>query len=373
MKKIKVLCILNSLDKCNGISTYIMNYYSGLDHEKFHFDFYITDNYVCEDYKLIIEKNSGKIFLGKRLKIKTLFQEMKKFKEILLNNDYDIVYSNILYTAFFYFYEAKKCRVKHRILHSHNTPTTSSFGIRNILYGIMKKLAVEMSNIYFACSDYAGRYLFGKRKFHIIRNAIDIKKYEFNNEIRQNYRKKFNIENNYCVVHIGRFSVQKNHQYIVEIMKKIVKYEKDIKFIFIGYGELEEKIKNEIIKNGLEKNAIFLGVRNDINNILQAMDVFILPSLYEGLPLVSIEAQACGLPNVLSSNISKEVKLTSSVEFLDIGSNNVEKWCNEILKFKMFKRGKSYEEISKEGYNIEVERKKLEKILLDIVNEKIRE
>ena len=368
MKKIKILCLLNSLDKCNGISTYIMNYYSRINHDYFEFDFYITDDNILDEYKNCISKNNDRIFIGKRIKLNTFINEKKNFKKILEEEKYDIVYSNILYTAFFYFIEAKKMGVKHRILHSHNTPSKSLCGIKNILYEVSKKLAVMSSNIYFACSDYAGKYLFNKRHYYIIHNAVDTKLYKYNKEIREKYRKKLNIKDEYCIVHIGRFNEQKNHKYIVEISKEIVRFEKNVKIFFIGYGELEEETRKKVEKYGLDDKIVFLGIRNDITSILQAMDVFILPSLYEGLPLVSIEAQAAGLPNILSSKITREVEITQNVKFIDIEEKNIDEWCKNILKYKMFERENLENEVSKSGYNIEEEVCKFEKILLEVVN-----
>ena len=367
MKKIKILCLLNSLDKCNGISTYIMNYYSRLNHQNFGFDFYITDDNICDEYKNNIIKNNDNIFVGNRIRLKTFLKEKKHFEKIIKNENYDIIYSNILYTAFFYFIEAKKIGIKHRILHSHNTPIRSFLGIKNIIYELSKKLSVISSNIYFSCSDYAGKYLFNNKKYHIIHNAIDTNLYKYNKEIRDIYRKKLNIDNEYCIVHIGRFSEQKNHKYIVKIIKEIVKTEENVKVFFIGYGELEEEIKKIIDEYNINDKIVFLGIRNDIADILQAMDVFILPSLYEGLPLVSIEAQASGLPNILSTGITKEVEITKNVKFIDIKEENIEQWCKNILKYKNFNRENLESEIEKLGYDIENEVQKFEKILLEIV------
>jgi len=366
MKPIKILCVLNSLDRCNGISTYIMNYYNKTNHDNIKYDFLVTDNNICEEYRKNIESNGDKIILTNRVRLHNYFKEIKDIKNILKENNYDIVYSQILYTAYFYLKCAKNERIKHRILHCHNRPTRDKNIIKEILYKIMSKLAVWYATDYFACSDLAGKYLFKNRDYKVVRNAIEADEYLFDNDVRNKYRNDLNLNDKFVLGHVGRLAIEKNHKFILDVFYELLKKEKNVKLLLVGNGPLEE-LKEYSKQKNIDKNIEFLGTRDDINNILQAMDVFLFPSLFEGLGIAAIEAQMSSLPCVVSDKVPLQVKFSENVKFIDIQKENINEWCDAILEFKNVNRMRNEELCKTSGYDINNEVEKLEKLYKEIV------
>ena len=374
MNKIKILMILDNLNRCDGISSYVMNYYKNMNLDEFEIDFLISksNNGVDENYKNTIINNGGKIILRNNITNKDMIKEIFKLKTEIDFSKYDIVHSHIVNMGYFYLKEAKKSGVKLRILHSHTTKLWAKNFFTNIRNTIFKELTKKYANYNFACSNLAGKYLFDKKNFILIKNAINLEKYQYNEKIRENYRKNLKIDENTKVYgHVGRFNVQKNHKFLLEVYKKIQLKEKNTKLLLIGKGELQKDIENEIKIEKLENNVTILGERNDVENLMQAMDVFLLPSLFEGLPIVGIEAQAIGLPCYFSNNITKEVRVLDNSKFINIDSSN--DWAKEILDSNYQRKNKKdvLNEMRKAGYDIKVEAKKLEQIYKKMIMEKI--
>ena len=192
----------------------------------------------------------------------------------------------------------------------------------------------------------------------MINKGSDTKKFQYNEEKRKEYRKKLEIENHFVVGHVGRYNDQKNHTFLIDIFHDLLKVEPEAILLLIGNGELEENIKEKIQRLGIEGQVKMLGVRNDIPYCMQAMDVFVLPSNYEGLPVVGIEAQAAGLPCIFSNQITEEVKITNNVEFLPI--QDTKPWVEQIQKEKKFERKDTIEEIKNHHYAIEQTVQKLQ-------------
>ena len=212
----------------------------------------------------------------------------------------------------------------------------------------------------FACSTEAGKFLFGKKDFKIIPNAIEVEKYRFSSEIRKEGRKKLKIKDELVIGHIGRFEQQKNHKYIIDIFKEVLKENPTAVLILAGNGNLFEKIKLYAYKMKVEKNIKFLGVVKDTNKLYQIMDCFILPSFFEGLPVVGIEAQTSGVKCLFSNSITEEVKIIESSEFLDIGRENIDTWKEKILAIKKYDRESAYEKVKYTNYNIKITAKEME-------------
>ncbi len=168
-------------------------------------------------------------------------------------------------------------------------------------------------------------------EYEIIYNAVDIDKFKFDSKIRNEIRKKMNVEDKFVIGNIGRFELQKNHNYLLKIMKQL-KNQKNIVLWLIGEGKLEDEIKKIIMENNLEGEVEILGVRNDVSKLYQAMDLFLLPSLYEGLPVVGIESQISGLDCIFSDKITKELKKNSKVKYIGIDKEDLVKWSNTILE-----------------------------------------
>lgn len=346
-------------DKIGGVETFLMNYYRNIDRSKIQFDFINMFDKLCFQDEII--ELGGKIYQVPNVKRHPI-KYYKKLKEIVRINEYEIVHINMLSMAnVLPILAAKKAKAKHIIAHSHNTNTPKGI-LRKTLDKLNKNMVLKNATDLFACSKLAGNWMFGeKREVTIINNAIDLNRYIFNNDERDKIRKKLNVENKFVVGHIGRFSEQKNHKFLIDVFKEIALKEKDAILLLIGEGNLKDNIKNKVKEYELNDKVIFLDIVDNAYDYYQAMDVFVLPSLFEGLPVVGIEAQASGTYCLFSDSITKEVKIVDDVEFISI--DDKEKWANEILKCK--DKNKRKYSIQNE-YNIEYAAKRLEKIYLEM-------
>ena len=256
-------------------------------------------------------------------KYQKLPQYLKSLEDLFRKNQYRIVHSNVNTLSVFPLYAAKKAGVPVRISHSHSTSNAREWK-RNIIKNILRPFSKRYATDYFACSELAGRYLFGNKTFDqgkvkIIHNAIDLDKFKFDPEARKKLRKELDIDEKTIVIgHVGRFVKQKNHDFLIDVFNEYHAKTPDSKLLLIGTGPLEEKIKAKVKKLNLENSVLFLGQRNDTNKLYSVMDVFCLPSLYEGLPVVGVEAQAAGLLCIVSNKVSKETKVTENFIFLPL-------------------------------------------------------
>ena len=194
--------------------------------------------------------------------------------------------------------------------------------------------------------------MFGKHKFQIMNNAIDAKKFIYNEEVRKQKRVELGVEDKFVIGHVGRFNLQKNHEFLVKRFADFAKTNEDAVLVLIGNGELQEKIKEMAKEYGIETKVKFLGLREDIPQLLQAMDLFLFPSLFEGLPVTLVEAQAAGLPCVISDMITDEIMITDQISKVSL-SGNTSLWNQEIAKYRYSKRKNTIEDIIEHGFDIE--------------------
>lgn len=355
---IKVLQI-GMTDNLGGIESYLINYYRNIDKNKINFDFInIYPNPLC--FQNEIENGKSKIY-----KITSYYRNPFKFiaelKKIIIENDYQIIHCNMNSAVMIFpLIAAKIAKAKIIIAHAHNSSSDKGM-LKKILHFVNKRFIPLFANVFFACSNKAGKWFFNKKilnsnNYFIINNAIEVEKFKFNNEVRKKLRKKLNIPAGAFVVgHVGRFVPQKNHIFLIDIFKKIYTENNNSYLILIGDGYLEEKIKNKIKEFDLLDNVLFFKKRNDINNFYQVMDAFILPSLYEGLPLVGIEAQVSGLNCFFSDRVTDEINITNSVNFISLNDSS-SLWSSKIicsLKIKESKdRNDNYFKMAKSNYNI---------------------
>lgn len=319
--------------KGGGVEAVVMNYYRHIDRSKIQFDFIINEDSANIPTKEIKELGGKIIFVPPYQKLP---KYIKTLRQIFKDNKYRIVHSHINTLSVFPLYAAKKAGVKVRIAHSHSTSNPHE-PIRNLIKGILKPLSKRYATDYFACSEYAGRWLFGNKAFNegkvtIIHNAIDLDKFKFSAKARKEVRKELNIPDSAFVIgHIGRFVKQKNHTFLIDVFNEVHKEKPNSVLILVGEGPLMPKIKEKVEKLSLTDSVKFLGQRNDIYRLYSAMDVFCLPSLYEGLPVVGVEAQASGLPCILSKNVSNDVKISKEVTFISLDSD-INIWKNKNEK-----------------------------------------
>ena len=345
-----------------GVEAVVMNYYRHIDRNKIQFDFICDDDSTCIP-KEEIENLGGKVILIPPYQ--KVLKYHKELKKVLKEGQYKIVHSHINALSVFSLWAAKSAKVPVRIAHSHSTSNKKEWK-KTLLKNILRPFSKIFATDYFCCSELAGRWLFGNKtydqgKVYLLNNAIDVDKFKYNEKVRKAKRKELNIKDKDLVIgHIGRFVKQKNHEFLIDIFNEIHKQNKNTILLLAGDGPLKEEIQNKVKKIGLEKNVQFLGQRNDANELYQAMDAFVLPSLYEGLPVVGVEAQASGLPCFFSTDMTKETKILDSTQFIELTKRPAE-WAELILKkTKKNQRKNAIETISKNNFNINIEAKKLQ-------------
>lgn len=326
-KPIRILHVLQRME-AGGTQALLMNLYRKIDRSKVQFDFFVEypDKQFYDDE---ITKMGGKIYYTNVRKDFNILKFQKQLKKVLIENEYKIVHVHAFTIGYFALKTAKKCNVPVRIAHSHNNETVRDS--KYLLKKFMQKIYPIHANDLFACSEDAGRYLFGNKKFCVLNNAIDSEKFIFFQEKREKARKELNLTNNFVVGHVGRFHPQKNHDFLLEIFSKIKEKRKDAKLILIGSGPLEDEIKEKIKKLNLEDSVMMLGNRNDMDFMFQAMDVFIFPSLFEGLGIVAIEAQASGTPIIISDGVPDTANITPICKKIKL-TDSASKWAEEAIK-----------------------------------------
>lgn len=363
MKKTRILYVKNGNFKKGGVETFISNYYKELIKSNFEIDFLIHSDSPPEETSEIdfFKKNGSKIFYTPT-RSNNILKHLKIVKLVLKNNHYDIVHAHTGSSAFLTLLQAQLQSVPIRIVHSHGTKQVGyvNKSIKNIIgtkiLDLSKMLLKFPATEYAACSNLAGEYLFGKnsqKRVNFIKNAIDAETFKFSKENREYNRTKFNVDEDTLLLgQIGRFDINKNQIFTLEILEKLLNEGIKVKLIFIGEGETLEDILFEINKRNLSSKIILIDKTDQVYKVMSAIDVLLLPSHHEGLPLVTIEAQANGLPTIVSDNVSDEVILSDFIKQLPL--TDKEKWIS-VLKDKSFTkniREQGRDVIIKSGYNI---------------------
>ena len=316
-----------------GVESVVMNYYRHINREKIQFDF-ICDNDSTDIPYEEIEKLGGKVILIPPYQ--KIIKYHKELKKVLKDGKYKIVHSHINTLSVFSLFAAKCAGVPVRIAHSHST-TNKKEKKKNLLKQVLRPFSKVFATDYMCCSELAGRWLFGNKEYdkgnvYLLNNAIDLDQFKYNEQIRKEKRKELGIDDDTLVIgHVGRFVEQKNHRFLIDIFHEVHKQKENSILLLAGQGPLMEEMKEKVKILGIEDSVKFLGQRNDINELYQAFDVFCLPSLYEGLPVVGVEAQASGLLCFFSEDMTKETKALESTEFMPL-SQSTEKWADKILK-----------------------------------------
>ncbi len=357
---VRILQVLPTLNVCGGVEHYLMNYYDNVDGEVCRFDF---ATHAVDDpfYRERIESRGGKVYLLPPFTIKNMKAVKAGIRAIFRENEYDAVHCHQANAAYFYFKEAKKAGVACRILHSHQAAAADKFThkIRNKpLLWLGKRYCTHR----FACSALAGNYLFGKR-YTLVNNAIDTEKYAFSEKARAAIRQEIGLPQDAFVVgHAGRMCHQKNQRFLLEIFGELLKERQDAYLLMLGSGELSDALKRRAEELQLGDRVKFLGNTSRAEAFYSAMDVFVLPSLYEGLPVVGVEAQCNGLPLITSENVTREVGLLDSTKFLSLGLSAKE-WARAVSQAEpAADRHSAGRIVAQKGYDIREEAKKLEKL-----------
>lgn len=363
---IRVLMVVTTLDR-GGIENMLMNCYRAVDRSKVQFDF-LTHRRHKFDFEDEVLELGGKIYRVSNvnpLPWSWYNKELDAFFD--KHNEYRIVHSHINAFSAYVLRAAQKHGVPIRIAHSHTSKTEKTF--KGFIKIISKRLLQLYCNYRFACGSDAARYLFGEKNYtngriKIINNAIDVERYRFNPTVRGTKRKELGITEDLVIGHVGRFFTPKNHDFIIDVFNEVLKREPKSKLLLVGTGEKESEIKEKVNGLGISENVEFLGVRSDVNEILQAMDIFLFPSLYEGLPVTLIEAQASGLKIAASSNIDNRVDITGNIKFLEL-DDGTQTWAEEMLKMKEYVRTDTSSAIIENNYDIKNNAKWLQDFYLN--------
>lgn len=360
MEPIRVLQVVGRMDR-GGIETLIMNLYRNIDRSKIQFDF-LTHYGKESDYNEEIRSLGGKIYEMPAIKTTKKANYHKVFHYIYALNkffknhpEFKVVHGHMTNTASIYMPIAKRHGVTTCIAHSHLTRATKGINgkVTDILQLPLKKIATD----YFSCSKMAAEWMFSESIINsgnvkVLNNAIDTSQYDYDIQKRSSYRKEMNLEGKFVVGHVGRFFHQKNHDFLIEIFYEILKKNKEAVLLLIGEGKLKKEMEKKVEYLGIKNNVKFLGLRNDIPNLMQVLDVFVMPSHFEGLPLVGIESQSAGLKCFMSEGITRETDVTGNVEFLPL-SMGAERWAAEIVKYaKGYDRRSTKQDIINAGYDI---------------------
>jgi len=366
---IRILHVLGRLD-CGGAETLVMNWYRNINRDAIQFDFVIHTEEECY-YSAEIRRLGGRIFSVPKYSGFNHATYISKWKAFFLEHpEYKIIHGHVRSTAAIYLKIAKKMGLI-TIAHSHST--SNGIGTYALVKAILQYPIRYTADYLFACSESAGIWLFGKTackkgNFFVLKNAIDAKKYIYNEKIRKEKRKEFNIDNKLIIGHIGRFIASKNHIFLIDIFKVLHDNNNDVILMLIGDGALRPLIEKKATDLGLAKSVIFTGVRSDIPDLLQMIDVFVLPSLYEGVPVTLVEAQASGVRCVISDAITKEVIITDMIRRIPLTKSSKD-WAMAIMDELAFPfRSNTYEKIVKEKYDVIETVQWLQKFYLEIVN-----
>lgn len=376
--KFKVLQVQGGMNR-GGTEAVIMNWYKTIDLEKIQFDFTTFSTVELPYDKEIVEKGGEVLYVPSRNKVGIIKHCYYLYKCIKDNGPYDVVHSHNNFHGGIVALIAKLAGVKNVISHAHNTKDDGVGIKRKIEIYILRKLIHRFSDKLLACGTEAGNFVYGnKAKFEVINNSVDMQKFkpadENMKQMIKHIKNEYDINDKLIIGHIGRFSKQKNHLFIVSLIEKMKNQELDFKILLIGDGELKEGILNELSNWGLNKYVIYLGLQDDVSLWLNIMDVFILPSLYEGLPVVLVEAQSTGTPCIVSEFVSKEADLGLGLtDFIGINSNNEEEWINLILK-RVGNKVKNEKIISKvmeeKGYSLDSSTRRIHSIYVQSKNKR---
>lgn len=365
---IRILHVIGIMHR-GGAETMIMNYYRHIDRTKVQFDF-VENSDRSAEFDEEITALGGRIYRCPHYTGKNHFQYIAWWKAFYARHggDYKAVHGHIGSTAAIYLSLAKKVGL-YTVAHSHNT---CGWSLKDMVYQIYAYPTRFVADSFFGCSRDAGISRYGRRtcsksdKFRVLNNAIEKDKFTFNSEVREKLRSQLGISEKIVIGHAGRFVDQKNHVFLIRIFAEIHRRNPDVVLLLLGDGEKRPEIERLVHRLGLEKAVFFEGVRENINDYYQAMDIFVLPSLYEGLGIVAVEAQAAGLPCVISDGVSKECVVTRDLVRVCRLRDTADHWAEQILSCVGKERTDTSDQLKRSGYDIKENAAWLERFYLKI-------
>lgn len=361
MEIIRVLQVVTHMER-GGLESMLMNYYRHIDREKIQFDFLVhrQERAAFDDE---IEALGGKIYRLPRLvpwskvylsELNRFFDEHPEYKVVHVHQD---CLSSVILKA------AERHNIPVRIAHSHSANQD-----KNLKYPIKlwyKRKIPRYATHLFACGKEAGGWMFSGSPYQIINNAIDAAAYTYDTNKRAEQRRQLGLSDELVIGHVGRFNQPKNHPFLIDIFAALLKKESNAVLLLVGGGEGMSKMQEKVQELGIAEHVRFLGVRSDVADLMQAMDIFVLPSLYEGLPVTMVEAQAAGLPCIISDKVPPECILTEGLVDVMPLSASPETWAEKILAKRAIPRTDRRAEIAAHGFDISTEAVKLQDFYLE--------
>ncbi len=361
----RVLQVVPNMQQ-GGLENYVMNLYRNTDRDLVQFDFlehYSTDHFFDEE----IRDLGGRIYRIPLMEDKKRIPSyIKQLDRLYATHHYNVVHGHMATTAGLYLHAAKKHGVQNRILHAHE----DSY-IKNVR-GYVRKFLIQHSSHdatqLFACSKSSGEYYYGSKNFSVLHNAIDTERFSFSRKQRNRIRGRYGLtDDNFVLCHVGRFSLQKNHDRLIDIFAEIYNHDPRAFMFLIGVGETQEHIKQKVHDLGLDASIAFIGNTSTPEQFYSASDVFVLPSVFEGLPLTGVEAQTNGLPCVFSDVITREVDLTGGNQYISLQSDD-EVWTRKILHLRDNSRSidrlRGIQDVRNAGYDVRSNASFLQKLYL---------
>ena len=367
----RLLCIVGSMN-AGGAETFLMKMYRALDREKYQMDFAVAElgKGFYDDEIISMGGNIYHIIP----KSKGALKNFNDIRRLVKDNNYNYVMRISQHSlSGLELLAAKLGGAKVRIFRSSNSNTTSNSKLNQILHKLCMFMPNIFSTVRIAPSTEAAEFMFGdgcieQGKAELLPNAIDTNTFKYNEMLRKHIRNEFNIDTNKLVVgHIGRFNQQKNHKFLIDVFAEVLKQKPNALLMLVGDGEKKSEIQEQIKSLGIEESVIFTGIRSDVPALLSAMDVFVFPSFYEGMPNTVIEAQATGLPCVIANTITREAGVTDCVRFKSL-HDFAESWADKTLSlFDKDKADRSFysDKMKNAGYDIDSCVKKFVKLTFE--------
>lgn len=361
-KKIKVLHIMNGAN-LGGISTVVLNLYQQMDRELFQFDLALYNEVIGVNGEKLRQLGSNIFVLP--LKSRSAIKYTYKLYRIIKKEEYDVVHVHQNYTSFFPIIISTMCGIKKRIAHAHTTQDISSRKLGFFKVVFSRLITPIFATNLIACTYDAGKMVFGEKalksnKFSVIYNGIDLNSYKFDMRIRNEVRRELNLEDKFIIGNVGNLDKVKNHEYLLTIVSELIKTNKNWHLLIIGSGKLLNSLKEKALNLGVSNYVSFLGQRKDVNRLLQAMDVFAIPSLFEGFSIAGLEALTSGLPTILSDKIPNDLDSFTNSYYLPLNNDHL-LWVEKLTDIMnlSYDREIGYEEARKNGYEINDKAKEL--------------
>lgn len=357
MKKV-LICPTLGLD-LEGITSVIYNYSKAMDPSGLRL-YFLTYGELKPAVRERFEALGEILFVSDRKQ--STFAYMKDYMALLKEHSFDVVHINgNSGTMIIEVLLAKLCGVKNVMVHGHSTRTNHPF-----INAILKVPMIWLSQECIACSEATGQWLYGKYPYAILNNAIDLPKFAFCDDLRKKYRDEFHVGDDFLIGHIGHFTEPKNHFFLIDVFAAFHKLAPNSKLLLISDGPRFQQVQEKVAQLGLQDAVIFAGRRSDVAGIYSAMDLFMLPSYWEGLPLVMVEAQMNGLPLLVSDAVTKAAKCTERVWYKSL-ADGAQSWAETLLKLKnqRIDRQKDFRSIiAEKGFDIQTEAEKLRQLYL---------